>query len=148
MIAVDTNIFVYAHRPDMQHHRVAQRAIKQLAEGNARWAIAWPSIHEFYRVVTDARLYKVPTPPAAAIAQISAWMGSPSLAMIGEAENHFDVLSQMALRSNVTGPRIHDARIAAICLCNGVSELWTADRDFSYFPKLKTRNPLVEKLEQ
>jgi len=44
--------------------------------------------------------------------------------------------------SSVRGPQVHDARIAAICLENGVRELWTADRDFSRFPELKTRNPL------
>jgi predicted nucleic acid-binding protein len=38
---------------------------------------------------------------------------------------------------------IHDARIAAICIQYGVSELWTADRDFSRFAGLKTRNPLI-----
>jgi uncharacterized protein len=43
------------------------------------------------------------------------------------------------------GPRIHDARIAALCLHHGVSELWSADRDFSAFPQLKVRNPLVKK---
>ena len=36
-----------------------------------------------------------------------------------------------------------DARIAACCLVNGVSELWTVDRDFSRFPALRTRNTLV-----
>jgi predicted nucleic acid-binding protein len=43
----------------------------------------------------------------------------------------------------VTGAKVHDARIAALCLSHGVSELWSADRDFSRFPDLKTRNPLV-----
>ncbi len=38
---------------------------------------------------------------------------------------------------------IHDARIAAICIQNSVAALWTADRDFSRFASLKTRNPLV-----
>ena len=39
---------------------------------------------------------------------------------------------------------VHDARIAALCLSHGVRELWSADRDFSRFPALRTRNPLVE----
>jgi predicted nucleic acid-binding protein len=43
----------------------------------------------------------------------------------------------------VTGPLVHDARIAALCLSHGIRELWTADRDFSRFPRLKTANPLV-----
>jgi predicted nucleic acid-binding protein len=46
-------------------------------------------------------------------------------------------------RGNIVGGRIHDARIAALCLHHGVRELWTADRDFSMFPQLKTHNPLV-----
>jgi hypothetical protein len=47
------------------------------------------------------------------------------------------------LAGNIAGPLVHDARIAAICLQHGVRELWTADRDFSRFPQLKTVNPLV-----
>lgn len=41
------------------------------------------------------------------------------------------------------GPRVHEARIAALCLLHGVGELWSADRDFSRFPELEVRNPLV-----
>lgn len=40
------------------------------------------------------------------------------------------------------GPH-HDSAVAAICLSHGVTELWTADRDYSFFPTLRTRNPLV-----
>ena len=32
--------------------------------------------------------------------------------------------------------------IAALCLGHGVTEFWTADRDFSRFPDIPTRNPL------
>lgn len=53
------------------------------------------------------------------------------------------VTHRRRLRAQVTGPRIHDARIAAICLGNAVDELLTADRDFSRFPALRTRNPLI-----
>jgi uncharacterized protein len=43
----------------------------------------------------------------------------------------------------VAGPAVHDARIAALCLANGVRELWSADRDFTQFPDLRTANPLT-----
>jgi uncharacterized protein len=42
----------------------------------------------------------------------------------------------------VAGPKIHDARIAAVCLQNGIGELWTIDRDFSRYTGLKVWNPL------
>jgi uncharacterized protein len=38
---------------------------------------------------------------------------------------------------------VHDARIAALCLTHGVREFLTADRDFSRFPALRARNPLI-----
>jgi predicted nucleic acid-binding protein len=38
---------------------------------------------------------------------------------------------------------VHDARVAAICIAHGVNEFWTVDRDFSRFPDLPTRNPLL-----
>ena len=70
-------------------------------------------------------------------------MSAPNVRILGETSSHWEELKTLALQGQITGPAIHDARIAAICLQHGVSELWTADRDFSRFPKLKTRNPLV-----
>lgn len=62
---------------------------------------------------------------------------------IGESPLHLRTLRDLASRGAVRGGQVHDARIAAICLDHSVQELWTADRDFSRFPRLKTRNPLV-----
>ena len=50
----------------------------------------------------------------------------------------------MLARGQVSGPLVHDARIAALCVSHGVHELWTADRDFGRFPALQVRNPLPE----
>ena len=41
---------------------------------------------------------------------------------------------------------VHDARVAALCIAHGVTELWTADRDFGRFPDLVTRNPLQDRV--
>jgi predicted nucleic acid-binding protein len=38
---------------------------------------------------------------------------------------------------------VHDARVAALCRDHGVSELWSADRDFSRFAGLSVVNPLL-----
>jgi predicted nucleic acid-binding protein len=141
MIAVDTNLLVYAHRVDMPQHVAAAEAVRGLAEGRQPWAIAWPSIHEFFAVVTHAR-FRPPSPPRLALLAIQNLVASPSLHLIGEGIDHLDWLARFIGRGNVVGAMIHDARIAAICLAHGVNELWTADRDFSRFPELKTHNPL------
>lgn len=143
MIALDTNILVYAHRRDGAFHRVAAACVEQLAESRAPWAIPWPCVHEFFAVVTSARIFNRPTSATRALAQIRAWMESPSLALLGEADDHISVLNRLVKTAKIQGPVIHDARVAAICIAHGVRTLWSADRDFSRFPELETLNPLV-----
>jgi toxin-antitoxin system PIN domain toxin len=140
---VDTNILVYAHREDTEWHERAAASIKLLAEGTAAWAIPWPCVHEFLAIVTHPRIFRTPTPIATAKDQAAAWLESPSLVLLAETEGYFATLSGLITDAKVTGPRIHDARIAALCLHHAVRELWTADRDFSMFPTLRVRNPLV-----
>ena len=143
MIAIDTNILVYAHREDSPFHATAARRIADLAEGPAPWAIPWPCLHEFLAVVTHPRIYDPPTPPAAALDQVDAWLGAPSLVLLSEAEQYWTELRALVTAARVTGARIHDARIAALCRQHGVRELWSADRDFSRFPDLVVLNPLT-----
>jgi toxin-antitoxin system PIN domain toxin len=107
------------------------------------WAIPWPCVHEFFAVVTHPRIYDPPSTPAQAIDQIEAWFESPGLALLAEGESHWGELRAVLEQGRIAGPRVHDARIAALCLSHGVQELWTADRDFTRFPALRTRNPLT-----
>jgi toxin-antitoxin system PIN domain toxin len=144
MIAVDTNLLVYAHRRDAEWHLPAERAVRTLAEGLEPWAIPWPCLHEFLAIVTHPRIFRTPTPVAAALDQVDAWLESPSLARLAESEDYWPVLRRLVAEGRVDGPRLHDARVAALCLSHSVRELWTADRDFSRFPMLKVRNPLVK----
>lgn len=143
MIAVDSNILVHAHRADSPWHDAALKALVGLAESGRPWAIPWPCAHEFYAIVTHPRIYLPPSPPALALRSIRAWTASPALRFIGEGVRHWRALSELVEAARIAGPRVHDARIAAICMTQGVTVLWTADRDFSRFPKLKTFNPLV-----
>ena len=144
MIAVDTNILVYAHRGDSEWHAAAYRAVSGLAEGSSPWCVPWPCIHEFLAIVTHPKIYKPPTPLAKAIAQVNAWLESPSLQMIGELKGHWKDLCAVLTAGRIAGPAVHDARIAAICRENGVRELWSADRDFSRLASIAARNPLVK----
>lgn len=143
MIAIDTNILVHAHRRDSRWHAPAVRVLESLATGREAWAIPWPCVHEFYAIATHPRIYAPPSTPVQAVAQLRAWRESPSLALLAEDDSYWPVLESLIERSRLTGPAIHDARIAALCLRHGAHELLTADRDFSRFPELATRNPLI-----
>ena len=143
MIAVDTNILVHAHRRDSPFHAVARLAITGLAEGKGAWAIPWSCVHEFYAIVTHPRIYAPPSTSAQAIAQMESWLESPTVQLLGENELYWPELRELLTKAKVQGPLVHDARIAALCLSHGVHELWSADRDFSRFPRLRLKNPLV-----
>jgi hypothetical protein len=143
LIAVDTNILVHAHRRDSEFHQPAAEAMRELAESPAEWAVPWPCLHEFYSVVTHPRIYDPPSSAAAAADQIAAWLESPSVVPLSEGETYWRTLSSLLTHGKISGPLVHDARIAALCLSHGIGELWSADRDFGRFPRLKVTNPLV-----
>jgi toxin-antitoxin system PIN domain toxin len=143
VIAVDTNILVHAHRADSAWFAAAKAAIANLAAGPGAWAIPWPCLHEFTAIVTHSRIFKTPTPLKNACDQVDAWLESPSLVLLSEGPVYWSAMKQVLLSGQVAGPKVHDARIAALCQSGGVSTLLTADRDFSRFPSLATRNPLI-----
>jgi hypothetical protein len=143
VIAVDTNILVYAHRQDSPWHDAAYARLSHLAGGRAAWAIPWPCVHEFLAIVTHPRIYNPPTPLKKAIEQVEAWLEAPSLLLLGESEDYWPELRATLTGARAAGPQIHDARVAALCRLHGIEELWTADREFGRFPGLKFTNPLV-----
>ena len=143
MIALDTNLLVYAYREDAFFHALAMEKIRPVLEDAAEWALPWPCAHEFLGVVTNGRIYKLASPLPRALEFLDSLFASPRIRLLSESPGYFEKLRQLALASRVAGARIHDARVAALCLHHGVSELWTADRDFSLFPQLKIRNPLI-----
>jgi uncharacterized protein len=143
LIAVDTNLLVYAHREDSPFHLAASERVAALAAGSASWAIPWPCLHEFLAIVTHPRIYAPPTPLPQALEQVDAWLKSPSLVLLVESAGYWPDLRTVLATGRIAGPQVHDARVAALCRHHGVRELWSADRDFSRFAGLAVVNPLV-----
>jgi uncharacterized protein len=144
LIAVDTHILVCAHRRDTPWHKTAAACLRELAEGAAAWALPWPCVEEFLSIVTHERIFSPPTPLPRALEQVRAWLESPMLVLLAEAPGFWELFARLAERAKLTGPRVHDARIAALCLHHGVRELLSSERDLSHFTELKTRNPLAQ----
>lgn len=145
MIAVDSNILIYAHRRDSEWHDAAAACVRGLAEDLGAWALPWPCVHEFLGIVTHPRIYSPASTLKQALDQVEVWLASPSVTLLAEGAGHWPTLRGLLDASRIVGPKVHDARIAALCVSHGVRELWTSDRDFGAFPSLVTRNPLVQK---
>jgi uncharacterized protein len=143
MIAVDTNILVFAHRSGLPWHEPARDLIEGLSRASAPWAVPMHCLHEFYSTITRRKPLLNPTSQEVALEQVDSLLATDNLIVLTEDGDHWRILHSLVAAGAVAGPMIHDARIAACCLRHGVSELWTADRDFSRFPALRTRNPLI-----
>ena len=143
MRAVDTNVLVYSEIISMPQHRIARSLVTELAEGVVPWAIPWPCIYEFLRVVTHPRVFAPPVPMAIALHDLDQILASPTLTVLSETDRHADVMKTVLKDAGVTGNLLHDAHIAALCVEHGINELVTGDRDFSRFP-IRVFNPFAE----
>ncbi len=143
MIAVDTNVLVYARRAESPHHEAARALLTELAEGSAPWALPWPVVYEFVRVVTHPRVFDPPSPLEAVLRDLESLLASPSLALLGEGPGHPRLMGEQVRRGAASGNLAHDAHIAALVVEHGVTELLTADRDFARFPGVRARNPFA-----
>lgn len=120
MIAVDTNVLVYAHREGSPFHEHARDCLDSLANGRAAWAIPWPCLQEFLSIVTHPRVYDPPTPLAFALDQIDAWLEAPSLVLLAETESHGPELRTLVESGRVAGPR-YTTRASPPCAGNMAS---------------------------
>jgi hypothetical protein len=141
VIALDTNVLVAARREELAHHAQARRLLARLASGEDPWALPWPCVYEFLRVVTHRRVFRPLTPLARAVEDVVHLLAAPSLVMLGEGTAHAAHLERQVLAGEAAGNLACDAHIAALCIEHGVTELWTLDRGLARFPGLKIANP-------
>lgn len=136
MIAVDTNVLIFADREESPLHDVALRILRRLAEGHEAWAVPLFCVGEFLRVVTHDRVFDPPTPMTDAISAVDALLGSPSSRLLVPGDRYLPLLRGVIKESGVRGNLVFDAQIAAVCLEHGATTLLTEDRDFTRFPGL------------
>ncbi len=140
MIAVDTNVLVYAHNTDDPHHERARAELRALAEGDAAWALPVFVIGEFLRVVTNRRgPLPRPSAPTVAMGAIDALLASPSAVLLMPGRRYLPLLRGLIADSTPKGNEVFDAQVAAVCLENGAATILTEDRDFRRFSGISVR---------
>lgn len=141
MIAVDTNLLVYAHRSATAEHRRARQAIERASRDRAGWGLSFASVSEFWAVVTHPGAGGRPSTGAEATAFVRALVDAGAVLWLpgpGFAER----LMQMADALAISGPRIFDLQIALSAFDNGAREIWTHDARFVSVPGLTVVDPL------
>ncbi len=133
MIAVDTNVLVYAHREEFPLHEKAKAYIGELAEGSEPWALPVFCITEFLRVVTHPKLFDPPSTIVEATETIGCLLESPSIILLNPGIQFWSILNEIVRESNVRGNLLYDAQIVAVCREYGIRDLLSEDRDFTRF---------------
>lgn len=136
MIAVDTNVLVYAHRRELPQHDAARRRLTELAEGSSRWAIPVFCLGEFLRVITHPRVFEPSYTIDEGCEALRRVLAAPSLAVLYPRERYAALLLETMKSGGAAGNLVFDAQIAALCLESGATTLLTNDRGFRRFPGL------------
>jgi toxin-antitoxin system PIN domain toxin len=141
MIALDTNLLIYAHRSGTREHAAACGAIEKACNAAGGCGIPLPCVAEFFSIVTHPAASGRPSPPQAA-ADFFAALEEAGIGILAPGPSFTIRLLQTAIDLDVTGPRIFDVQIALCAVDGGATELWTHDRGFVKLHGLAVRHPL------
>ena len=139
MIAVDTNVLIYAHRGETAWHEAARAQLVALAEGPARWGLPVFCVAEFMRVVTHGRVFNPPSSVSQAAAFVENLVAAPNCELVRPGTQFLDLLMKTARQSDARGNLMFDAQIAALCQEYGIDTVLTNDRDFGRFDALRVQ---------
>lgn len=143
MIALDTNLLVYAYLSEVPQHQAARQAINSAVQNIAGWGIAMSTLTEFWCVTTHPRCSGGPAQPAQAGTFITNLLEDGGGIIWQPSADFGQRLLQLAEELKVVGPRIFDLQIALIAFENGATELWSHDRNFVGVPGLRVVDPLI-----
>jgi toxin-antitoxin system PIN domain toxin len=141
MICLDVNVLVNAHRLDVAEHQRYADLLVGLATGSEPLGLPDMVLSGFLRVVTNRRVFKVPTPSATALEFVDQLISSPAGILLRASERHWSTFVDLAQDVGALGNDIPDAYIAAYAVENNAT-LLSADRGFARFGQLRWRHPL------
>ena|SRR5438552_12705293 len=144
MIALDTNLLVYAHREGASEHAKACEAILKALDDPRGWGICLPTVSEFWSIVTHPKIPGGPS-SAAVVTHFFHYLVSEGHGNIWSPGPGFGQrLMRWAASLKVRGKRIFDLQIAVIAFEHGAHEIWTHDQKFVSVPAVKVHDPILE----
>lgn len=142
MLLPDVNVLIYAHVEDSVHdHADYARWLTRLATGPEPFALSVLVLAGFIRVVTNPRVFDVPSTLHQSFAFVSSLVERPTARIVGPGPEHLAILERLCRESGATGKLVADAQHAAVAIENGCTMVST-DADFGRFPRLRWQHPL------
>lgn len=142
MIALDTNLLIYAHRRAVPQHERARAAIDRAAAQQGGWGIPLPCLLEFWSVVTHPSASGEPARPREARAFVRS-LTKAGASLWAPGTSLWERLTHIGVNERVFGPRVFDLHIALTALDHGATEIWTHDANFINIRGLRVHDPLA-----
>jgi len=143
VLAVDTNVLVYAADGDSPYHDACHDWLERQRRRADGWYITWAILYEFLRVTTHPRVMRRPWNASAAWDFVAALLASPGLDVLVPTQRHAEVARQViAELPHLAGNMFHDAHTAILMREHGIRRVCTRDTDFHRFPFLEVVDPL------
>lgn len=141
MILLDANILLYAYDSNATKHGRARAWVERVFSEEGLVGIPWQTVSAFLRVITNPNLPGQRFTCEEAVKLVDQWLEQPNVRFLAAGEEHWTLLRDMILSGQARGPMVSDAQLAALALEHG-AVLYSTDRDFARFPKLRWSNPL------
>lgn len=141
MLLADVNVFIYSHRPESVRHEEYRDWLSNRLAGPEPFGVSELVLSSFVRIVTNHRVYRDPTPPAAALDFCRAVREAPSALAVRPGPRHWDVFTRFVHELQARSNDVPDAYLAAMAVEAGATWV-TTDRGFARFPDLRWQTPL------
>jgi toxin-antitoxin system PIN domain toxin len=135
MYMLDVNVVVAAHRDDHPRHPAVRTWFDSLIAGDEPFTVPVPVWASFLRIVTNRRIFAVPTPRAAAFSFVDAVAEQPHHLATGPGPRHMTLLRAQCDEADALGDLVPDAVLAALAAEHSCT-VATLDRDFARFPSV------------
>jgi toxin-antitoxin system PIN domain toxin len=143
VLAVDTNILVYAADVDSQFHKPCREWLQRQRGRPDAWYTTWPVLYEFLRVTTHPRVMRQPWSISVAWEFVTALLASPGLGVLVPTQRHADVASEVISEMpELSGNVLHDTHTAILMREHGIARICTRDTDFNRFRFIEVIDPL------
>jgi toxin-antitoxin system PIN domain toxin len=141
VVGLDANLLISAYAPSDSYHRESRALIDDLARSGSPFALFWPALYAFLRVVTHHRIFSPPASSQEALTFLDRLVSHPSTRLLAETDRHHEILGRILKGTGVTGSLVSDAHLVALAIEHGVDEILTFDGDFARFPQVRSRHP-------
>ena len=141
--AIDTNLLLYASDESSSVHGKARALLEEIASGPDLVYVFWPVAMGYLRIATHPRVFQKPLTAEEALGNLGHLLARPHVRTAGEGDRFWPTLLSVTRETYVRGNLIPDAHLVALMRENGVSRIWTRDRDFRKFDGIDVIDPLA-----